>query len=103
MTSPFILFDDARADGAPGRLYEAPVGEIVARAAAEIGPALAALRPTPNIHSKAASSRTTPIPTRAQVGRSDGVTNASVNPANTKITMVPNRTVTARRPSSDSA
>ena len=44
MTSPFILFDDARADGAPGRLYEAPVGEIVARSAGEIGPALAGLR-----------------------------------------------------------
>ena len=44
MTSPFILFDDAREGGAPGRLYEAPVGEIVAHSLGEVGPALAALR-----------------------------------------------------------
>ena len=44
MTSPFILFDDARAGGAPGRLYEAPVEEIVANRIDEVGPALAALR-----------------------------------------------------------
>ena len=44
MTTPFILFDDARAGGAPGRLYEAPVGEIVAHSVDEVGPALAALR-----------------------------------------------------------
>ena len=44
MTMSFILFDDARASGAPGRLYEAPVGEIVARTAAEVTGALAALR-----------------------------------------------------------
>ena len=44
MTSPFILFDDARADGAPGRLYEAPVGEIVAQSVDEVVAALAVLR-----------------------------------------------------------
>ena len=44
MTSPFILFDDARAGGAPGRLYEAPVREIAAHSVDEVGPALAALR-----------------------------------------------------------
>ena len=44
MIEPFILFDDARQGGAPGRLYEAPVGEIVARSVDEVGPALDALR-----------------------------------------------------------
>ena len=40
----FVLFDDARAAGGAPRLYRAPVGEIVARAIAEVRPALAALR-----------------------------------------------------------
>ena len=44
MTSPFILFDDARASGAPGRLYEAPLGEIVAHSVDKVADALAALR-----------------------------------------------------------
>ena len=68
-----------------------------------VRPTAAALRPTPNIHVRAAISSTTPIATRDQVGRSDGVTKASVNPAKTNITIVPSRTVTARSPSSASA
>ena len=44
MTAPFLLFDDARADGSPCRLYEAPLGEIVAHEIDEIAPALARLR-----------------------------------------------------------
>ncbi|MEO6580179.1 MAG: aminodeoxychorismate synthase component I [Sphingomicrobium sp.] len=44
MVTPFILFDDAREGGVPGRLYESPLGEIVARTADEVGPALARLR-----------------------------------------------------------
>ena len=44
MTAPFLLFDDARADGAPCRLYEAPVGEVVAHDHDQVGPALASLR-----------------------------------------------------------
>ncbi len=44
MAAPFVLFDDARADGAPCRLYESPVGEIVAHEIAEVAPALARLR-----------------------------------------------------------
>ena len=41
---PFILFDDARPGGAPGRLYRNPVGEVVAHAEAEVVPALERLR-----------------------------------------------------------
>ncbi|MES2904867.1 MAG: aminodeoxychorismate synthase component I [Pseudomonadota bacterium] len=44
MIVPFILFDDARDGGAPCRLYEAAVGEIVARTHDEVQPALARLR-----------------------------------------------------------
>jgi para-aminobenzoate synthetase/4-amino-4-deoxychorismate lyase len=44
VTASFILFDDAREGGAPCRLYEAPVGEVVARTIDEVGPALAELR-----------------------------------------------------------
>lgn len=44
MSAPFLLFDDARADGAPCRLYESPIGEIVAHEIDEIAPALARLR-----------------------------------------------------------
>jgi para-aminobenzoate synthetase/4-amino-4-deoxychorismate lyase len=44
MAAPFILFDDARDGGAQCRLYEAPVGEIVACTIEEVGPALARLR-----------------------------------------------------------
>lgn len=41
----FVLLDDARpVDGACARLYRAPVGEIVARRPAEVGPALDAIR-----------------------------------------------------------
>ena len=43
MTSPFILFDDAR-DGGATRLYDAPVGEIVAHTVGEVAGALTALR-----------------------------------------------------------
>ena len=44
MTPSFLLFDDARADGAPCRLYQSPAGEIVAHEIAEVAPALARLR-----------------------------------------------------------
>ncbi len=44
MVAPFLLFDDARAGGAPCRLYEAPVGEIVAHEIDDVAPALARLR-----------------------------------------------------------
>ncbi|MEO5602941.1 MAG: aminodeoxychorismate synthase component I [Cyclobacteriaceae bacterium] len=44
MTTAFILFDDARGGGAPGRLYEAPVAEIVAHDADKVAGALVALR-----------------------------------------------------------
>ena len=44
MIAPFLLFDDARADGAPCRLYESPIGEIVAHEIDEVAPALAKLR-----------------------------------------------------------
>ena len=44
MTAPFLLFDDARAGGASCRLYEAPLGEIVADSIDDIAPALASLR-----------------------------------------------------------
>ncbi|MEO5972680.1 MAG: chorismate-binding protein, partial [Sphingomicrobium sp.] len=42
--TPFVLFDDARAGGAPGRLYRNPVGEVVAATEAEVIPALERLR-----------------------------------------------------------
>ncbi len=41
---PFVLFDDARAGGAPGRLYQNPVGAIAAHAEADVIPALELLR-----------------------------------------------------------
>lgn len=44
MAAPFLLFDDARISGAPCRLYEAPVGEIVAHDIDNIAPTLASLR-----------------------------------------------------------
>ena len=44
MAAPFLLFDDARVGGAPCRLYEAPLGEIVAHEIDEVAPALAELR-----------------------------------------------------------
>ncbi len=44
MTASFLLFDDAREGGAPCRLYEAPVGEVVAHSHDEVRPALARLR-----------------------------------------------------------
>lgn len=44
MTTPFLLFDDARDGGARCRLYDAPLGEIVAHSIDEVAPALAALR-----------------------------------------------------------
>ena len=44
MTASFLLFDDARDGGAPCRLYEAPVGEVVAHSHDEVRPALALLR-----------------------------------------------------------
>ncbi|MCY7280372.1 MAG: aminodeoxychorismate synthase component I [Sphingomonas bacterium] len=44
MTTPFLLFDDARDGGARCRLYEAPLGEIVAHTIDEVASALAALR-----------------------------------------------------------
>ena len=44
MTALFLLFDDARDGGAPCRLYEAPVGEIVAHQIDDIASALAKLR-----------------------------------------------------------
>ena len=44
MTASFLLFDDAREGGTPCRLYEAPVGEVVAYDHDQVGPALAALR-----------------------------------------------------------
>ncbi|MEO7410820.1 MAG: aminodeoxychorismate synthase, component I, partial [Sphingomicrobium sp.] len=44
MTASFILFDDARDGGAPCRLYEAPVGEVVARTHDEVAPTLSHLR-----------------------------------------------------------
>ena len=44
MTTPFLLFDDARDGGARCRLYQAPLGEIVANTIDEVAPALAALR-----------------------------------------------------------
>ena len=44
MTECFLLFDDAREGGAPCRLYEAPVGEVVAHEIDEVRPALARLR-----------------------------------------------------------
>jgi len=42
--TPFILFDDARPGGAPGRLYRNPLGEIAAHAEADVVPALERLR-----------------------------------------------------------
>ena len=44
LPSPFVLLDDAQAGGAGARLYRAPVEVIEARAAADVRPALAALR-----------------------------------------------------------
>ena len=44
MGETFVLFDDARAGGAPARLYRAPRREIVAWRLDEVRPALAALR-----------------------------------------------------------
>lgn len=44
MIAPFILFDDARDGGAPCRLYQAPVGDVVAHSHDEVRPALARLR-----------------------------------------------------------
>ena len=44
MTVPFLLFDDARDGGAACRLYQVPVGEVVAHGHDELRPALAALR-----------------------------------------------------------
>ncbi len=44
MTPSFLLFDDARENGAPCRLYEAPVGEVVARSHDDVRPALKQLR-----------------------------------------------------------
>jgi len=42
---PFVLLDDARAEGAaPARLYQAPVGIVEARAVIEVKPALDRLR-----------------------------------------------------------
>ncbi|MEO5493718.1 MAG: aminodeoxychorismate synthase component I [Sphingomonas sp.] len=42
---PFVLLDDARAEGAaPARLYQAPVGIVEARALVEVKPALDRLR-----------------------------------------------------------
>jgi para-aminobenzoate synthetase/4-amino-4-deoxychorismate lyase len=41
---PFLLFDDARAGGAPARLYRGPVGEVVAERLDEVRPALQRLR-----------------------------------------------------------
>ena len=44
MAEPFILLDDARADGASdARLYRAPVELVVARRPEEVEPALARL------------------------------------------------------------
>lgn len=43
-TSPFILLDDARAGGAPARLYRAPRRTIIAATPAELSAALGALR-----------------------------------------------------------
>ncbi|WP_353229870.1 aminodeoxychorismate synthase component I [Novosphingobium sp.] len=46
--APFLLLDDARADGAaPARLYRDPVEIVVARHAAEVVPALARIGATP--------------------------------------------------------
>ncbi len=44
MIAPFILFDDARRDGAPTRLYDTPAEEIAAFSPDDVGPALARLR-----------------------------------------------------------
>ena len=41
---PFLLFDDAREDGAPARLYRRPVSEVMARAIEDVRPALEQLR-----------------------------------------------------------
>ncbi|MDH7973956.1 aminodeoxychorismate synthase component I [Sphingomonas sp. AR_OL41] len=43
-TQPFILLDDARAGGAPARLYRAPLRVIVAETPTEVPAALTALR-----------------------------------------------------------
>lgn len=44
LRAPFILLDDARADGAPARLYVDPVRVITARTVADVAPALAEIR-----------------------------------------------------------
>lgn len=44
MTAPFLLFDDARASGAPCRLYDGPIDEIAAHEFDDVAPALARLR-----------------------------------------------------------
>ena len=44
MSVPFLLFDDARDGGAPCRLYQSSVGEIVAHEIDDVAPALARLR-----------------------------------------------------------
>lgn len=44
LTPPFVLLDDARPDGAPARLYQAPVEIIRADTIGEVAPALARLR-----------------------------------------------------------
>ncbi|WP_380787934.1 aminodeoxychorismate synthase component I [Sphingomonas sp. R86521] len=44
LTAPFVLLDDARAGGAPPRLYRDPVRIVRADTSAQVGPALEALR-----------------------------------------------------------
>lgn len=44
LAGPFVLLDDARADGAPARLYQHPSAIISATCLAEVQPALARLR-----------------------------------------------------------
>jgi len=44
LSSPFVLLDDATADGAAGRLYRSPVRIIEARTASAVMPALNAVR-----------------------------------------------------------
>ena len=44
MTASFLMFDDARIGGAPCRLYQAPVGEVVAQSPGDVPAALAQLR-----------------------------------------------------------
>ncbi|MBB4152134.1 para-aminobenzoate synthetase/4-amino-4-deoxychorismate lyase [Sphingomonas jinjuensis] len=44
MKPPFVLLDDARANGAPARLYRNPVRIVAAASAEDVRPALAAIR-----------------------------------------------------------